>query len=114
MISQLLYALAQHWTGKNRRQSSRIARVTYIEIQPLDEDFSVCGPVVWGITRDFSQQGIGFTTKFWLNCTFVSVTIPEDNRSIIGVVRHNNAFAIEPYSVEYMVGIELLDEKSVL
>ncbi len=115
MLREWLLSWAPMLSSENRRRSRRYARVTYIEIQPLDEDLSICGPPAWGMTQDFSKHGIGFTTPFWLDCIYLRFTVREDHFSGYGIVRHNRILdAVDSGLNQYFVGIELFDEKTLL
>ncbi len=114
MVSKLLGKLARVWDGKNRRRWKRHTHVTYIEIQPLDNDMVVLAPAVWGMTRDFSKRGIGLVTSFHLNCVYVRVTIPSSAFVGLGIVRHQRIMTSSPDATEFFVGIEMVDEKDVI
>ena len=109
-LDRLKTLVPDEWCGRNRRSQQRHHRVTYVECQPLDNDFCVVGPSVWGITRDFSVEGISFTTPYRLNCSYLQVHIPADGYSAVGVLRRQQVNGDRGQPTHYLVYVELLDE----
>lgn len=114
MITGLWHSLINSWGGENRRRWRRHSRVTYVEIQPLDADLVLSGAPAWGMTRDFSRHGIGFTTPFELKCIYVKITVREDRSTHVGIVRHQRKISSEAEGSLYFVGVELVDETGIV
>lgn len=114
MFADLLYSLLKPWSGENRRRWQRYERVTYVELQPLDADLVLAGKAVWGMTRDFSKHGIGLTTPFQLDCTYLKITIREDEYTGVGIIKHVRKISSESERPLYFVGVELIDETGII
>jgi len=114
MLTELIHSLISPWQGENRRRWRRCKRVTYVELQPLDADLVLSGKPVWGMTRDFSRHGIGLTTAYKLNCTYVKITVREDGYTGVAIIRHLRNIASDLEQPLYLVGVELVDETMII
>ena len=79
-------------------------------LQELDDDLSSKGKSKWAMSRDISQNGIGFVCAEPIGSQYIRVNIVEDNISVIGIVRHIRQLTTE--HEQYFVGVQFLDEYS--
>ncbi len=104
------WVLGNETNGDCRRKFKRHARVTYIEIQPLDQELSPVGERAWGMTRDLSVQGVGFTTESSFQCEHVRVFIRDDDYSAIAAIRHQRLISAPDETPKFLIGVEFLDD----
>ena len=111
MFSKLFQLIRSCFGGtkpvSERRRHPRRERQTPLTLRALDQDLSPKGKPVDGMSRDFSESGIGFscTCGEKLECAYIEVTITEDKYSAIGRIRHVRETE-EPGT--YLYGVEFL------
>ena len=106
--AQFLTQLRELTRTENQRSHTREPKSISLRIQPLDLDFRPDGEPFWAVSRDLSEQGLGFINGEPLDHEYVRIGIFEDQLSIIGRVCHSTSIGVN-YPL-YLVGVELLEE----
>lgn len=75
--------------SENRRRYRRRTQCKMLTIQLLDDDMSGTGRSAWGVSRDISRGGIGFTHSHPIDANFLRITIQESGEAYLAEVRHS-------------------------
>lgn len=111
MFSKLFRSIRSFFGGAKpadeRRRHPRQKRRTPLTLRALDQDLSPKGDPIEGMSRDFSESGIGFscTCDEKFDCAYIRVTVNEDKYSAIGRIRHVSE-TDQPGT--YLYGVEFL------
>ena len=89
----------------NRRKQKRTLRSISVSIQPLDDDFRVCGNTFWVASRNFSLEGMGLVSHEPFSHKYVRLGLMDQGVTTIAEVRHNTLIGGGRYPL-YLVGVK--------
>ena len=89
----------------NRRKQKRTFRSISVSIQPLNDDFHVCGNTFWVASRNFSPEGMGLVSHEPFSHKYVRLGLMDQEVTTIAEVRHNTLIGGGKYPL-YLVGVK--------